>query len=81
MKNYSELIKDKQQRTLTAKGNSFVWKCIDVIAEIKGLHRYSNELKPVKEKFSKVIYDLIIDKEMNIKEITDLIKSRQFLNN
>lgn len=80
MKNYSDLIKDKSKRTLTAKAYKFLWKCIDIIAESKGLNRYSLEMRPVKEKFSKIINHLIIDKEMTISEITELIKSRQFLN-
>lgn len=78
-RNYSDLIKSKEQRTLTAKGNRFLWRCIDVIAENKGLNRYSNELKETKDKFKNIIYFLIIDKGMSISEITELIKSRKFI--
>lgn len=79
-KNHSELIKDKEKRILTAKAYRFVWRCIDLIAENKNLNRYSAEMKPLKAKFSAIINDLIIDKGMTIPEITDLIKSRTFLN-
>lgn len=78
MKNYSELIADKQKRKLTAKGNKFVWRCIDIIAASKGLHKYSPEMKPIKEKFVPIVHHLIIDKEMTIQEITEVIKQSQF---
>lgn len=80
-KNYSELISNKEKRQLTAKGNKFVWKCIDIIAANKNLHRYSPEFKGIKEKFYTIIYDLIVDKEMTIEQITNLIKSRNFIGN
>lgn len=80
MKNYSDLINSKEKRILTAKGNKFVWKCIDIIAANKNLHRYSKEFKPFQEKTIAIMKDLIIDKGMNIKQITELIKSRQSLN-
>lgn len=80
MKNHSELIKSVSERTLTAKGYKFLWKCIDIIAEHKGTHRYAKDYKEVKDKFSKIVHVLIIDKGMSIKEITDLIKSRNYLN-
>lgn len=79
MKNHSELIKSISDRTLTAKGYKFLWRCIDIIAEHKGLSRYSPDMKETKKKFSSIVNHLIIDKGMNIKEITDLIKSRKFL--
>lgn len=78
--NYSELIKDKNKRIPTAKAHQFIWKCLDIIANSKGLHRYSLEMRETKEKFKSIILDLILEKEMTIPEITDLIKSRNFLN-
>lgn len=81
MKNYSELIKSKSERTLTAKGYKFLWRGIALIAETKGLSIYSIEMKESKEKFSNIIKHLIIDKEMNINEIKELISSRTELNN
>lgn len=81
MKNYSDTIKSKSERTLTAKGYSFVWKCIDIVAEQKGLCRYDQNLKETKEKIKNVLIDLLIDKEMSINQIKDLIKSRSFLKN
>lgn len=77
MKNYSELIKHKGKRHLTAKANKFVWKCIDVIADQRGLTRYHQELKPLKKKLREVLYHLIIDQEMSIEQIKDLIKNRK----
>jgi hypothetical protein len=77
MKNHSELIKSVQSRTLTAKGNKFVWKCIDLVAELNGLKKYAPELKETKEKIRTVLYDLIIDKQMTIDQITELIRSRK----
>lgn len=79
MKNYSDTIKSKSERTLTAKGYSFVWKCIDIVADQKGLCRYDSNLKETKEKLKKVLTDLLIDKEMSINEIKELIKSRAFI--
>lgn len=79
MKNYSVIIKSKQERTLTAKGNKFVWRCVDIIAASKGLNKYSPEMKTVKEKFSNVVKYLLIDKELSIEQVTDLIKSSRFL--
>lgn len=79
MKNHSELIKSKSERTLTAKGYKFLWKGIALIAEIKGLSIYSLEMKEHKEKFSNIIKHLIIDKGMSIQEIKNLISSRMEL--
>lgn len=76
MKNHSELIKSKSERTLTAKGYKFLWRGIALIAEIKGISVYSVEMKESKEKFSNIIKHLIIDKGMSIQEIKDLISSR-----
>lgn len=81
MKNHSELIKNVQQRTLTAKGYKFLWRCIDIIAEHKGLNKYSPEMKETKERFSFIIKDLIIDKGMSIDQIKELIGSRKYLSN
>lgn len=78
-KNYSDTIKSVQDRTLTAKGYKFVTRCIDIIAANKGLHRYSPEMKPYKEKFRLIMLDLFIDKRMTIQQVTDLIKSRKFI--
>jgi len=78
-RNHTELIKDKSKRTLTAKGNSFVWKCLDIIAKLKSTHRYSKDFKDVQIKFKSIIYDLIIDKGMSISDIIELIKSRQYI--
>lgn len=80
MRNYSELICNKAERTLTAKGNKFVWKCIDIIAANKNLHRYSKDFKPFQEKIIIIMKDLIIDKGMSTLQITELIKSRKYLN-
>lgn len=76
MKNHSELIKSKSERTLTAKGYKFLWRGISLIAEMKGLSVYSVEMKDSKEKFSNIIKHLIIDKGMSIQEIKDLISSK-----
>lgn len=80
MKNYSDTVKCPNKRILTAKGKRFLWKCIDIIAAHKSLHRYSKDMQPIKEKFTAIIHDLLIEKGMTIAEVTDLIKSRQFLN-
>lgn len=79
MKNYSEAIRCKKERTLTAKGNKFVWRCVDIIAASKGLNKYSPEMKEVKEKFFNVVKYLLIDEEMGIEQVTELIKSSRFL--
>jgi len=76
MKNHSELIKSKSERTLTAKGYKFLWRVISLIAEMKGLSVYSVEMKESKEKCSNIIKHLIIDKGMSIQDIKDLISSR-----
>lgn len=79
MKNYNEAVHSKQKRQLTAKGNKFLWRCIDIIANSRGLHKYSPEMKEVKEKFSNIIHILLIDKELSIKEVTEIIKSSRFI--
>lgn len=81
-KNYSDLIKDKPKKILTAKGYKFLWKCIDIVAKQRGLNRYSQELKPVKEKLKEILSYLIIDKELSIEEIKEIVKNRTLnLNN
>jgi len=75
-KNYSDLIKSKENRTLTAKGYKFLWKCIDVVADNKGLSRYSKDLKGIKEKLRLIIEQLIIDEEKTLQEIKSIIKNR-----
>ena len=76
MKNYSDLIKNKQKRTLTAKGNKFVWKCVDIVAKQKGLTIYHAEIKPLKEKLNSILYFLMIDKELELVDIKLMIKNR-----
>lgn len=80
MKNFSVLINNKSDRTLSAKGNKFLNQCVLILANSKGLTRYHSEFKSTKEKITVLIKDLIIDKEMNIYEIKELIKSTRFLN-
>jgi len=75
MKNYGEMVKDKQKRQLTAKGNSFIWRCIDIIAKSKGLNRYSPEMKETKETFKELAHHLLIDKELSQKKIIEIIKN------
>ncbi len=78
MKNYSEAVKDKSKRQLTAKGNSFVWRCIDIVAKAKGTNKFAPDFKEDKEKIRVLIHDLLIDKEMTIKDVTALIKEYKF---
>ena len=80
-RNETDLIKCSKSRKLTAKGYKFKWQFIDLIAKNKGLNKYSKELNPIKEKFSLIIDDLIIDKKMTLNEIKELIKSRIYLTN
>lgn len=79
MKNYSDTIKSKKERILTAKGNKFIWRCVDIIAQSKGLHKYSPQMKETKERFFNVVEYLLIDKEMSTTEVAELIKSSRFL--
>lgn len=74
MKNHSELIKNVSERTLTAKGYKFLWRCIDIIAEHKGLNRYSREMRETKDSFSRIVKILIIDRGMTTDEVVDIIK-------
>lgn len=80
-RNYSDLIKDPYQRTLTAKGYKFLSRCINIAAEVKGTSRYAPDMKETKEKLKTVLLDLIIDKRLNLDQIKELIKSRKFLEN
>jgi hypothetical protein len=77
MKNETALINSTQKRYLTAKGNKFVWQCIEIVAQQNNLHRYSQELKPLREKLRTVLYFLIIDEGKNIDQIKDMIKHRK----
>ena len=78
-KNYSETIKDKQKRTLTAKAYKFVHNCIEISANQEGLTRYHAQMKPLKEKIYSLMNYLILDKELSIQEIKELIKNRKLL--
>lgn len=80
-KNYSELIKDKNKRILTAKGYKFQWQCIELIAKTKNVNfcRFSPEIKELKNKFTKIYLHLVIDEEFSLKEIKELIKNRKLL--
>ena len=77
MKNYSELIKDKNKRILSAKGYKFLWRCIDIVAEQNGVCRYSKEITPLKEKLRNILNFLIIDEELSLEEIKLMIKNRE----
>lgn len=77
MKNYSELIRDKQKRMLSAKGHKFVWRCIDILAKQNGTNGYDPNLKGPKNKLREILHHLMIDKEMSIEEIKTLIKNRK----
>lgn len=74
MKNHNEAVHSKEKRQLTAKGNKFLWRCIEIVGNSKGLHKYSPEIKEVKEQLTTLIKHLLIDKELTIKEVTELIK-------
>lgn len=75
-KNYNDLIKDKQKRTLTAKGYKFLSRCIDIACRQRGLTRYHKEMKPLKDSLTLVLHDLIIDKEFTIEQIKEVVKKR-----
>ena len=76
MKNYSDLIKNKQERTLTAKGQKFVWRCIEIAAKQHGFTVYHSEIKPLKEKLKTTLNYLMIDKGFTIDAIKLMIKNR-----
>ena len=80
-KNYSDLIKDKNKRLLTAKAYKFQWQCIELIAKTKNINycMYSSEIKELKVKFTNIFLHLVIDKELNLKEIKELIKNKTLL--
>jgi len=78
-RNYSELIKDKAKRTLTAKGYKFVWQCIDIVAMQRNSNKYAPEMKPLKERLKGILTHLIIDREMTIAEIKQAVENRTLL--
>lgn len=80
MKNYSEYIKSKSERTLTAKGYKFLTACIEIACKNKGYTRYHSEMKDIKTKLNTIITSLFIDKGFNKEQIIELIKSRKHLN-
>ena len=75
-RNYSELIKDVNQRTLTAKGYKFIWDCIRVIAKQNNTSMYDPKIKPLKEKLTNVMEYLIFEEGKTIPEIKKMIKER-----
>ena len=80
-KNYSDLIKCKNERLLTAKGYKFKWQCIELIAKTKNINycRFSPQIKELKNNFTNIFLHLVIDKELTLKEIKELIKNRNLL--
>jgi len=78
-KNYNEAVANKQKRQLTAKGNQFLWRCIDIVAASKASNRYAPEMKELKERLEHVIKYLLVDKEHSIKEVIEIIKSSEYL--
>lgn len=74
-KNYSDLIKDKKNRTLTAKGYKFLSKCIDIAAEQRGLTRYHKEIKPIREQLRAILTHLIVDLEYSTAEIKKVVQT------
>lgn len=78
MTNYNEAVHSKEKRQLTAKGNKFLWRCIEIVANSKGLHKYSPEMKEIKDKLSDIVKHLLIDRELTIPEVTEIIKQSNF---
>ena len=80
-KNYSDLICDKANRTLTAKAGKFQWRCIELIAKQRNLYycRYSPEIRVLKNSFNDIFTHLVIDKELSLREIKEIIKSSDFI--
>jgi len=74
VKNETSLIKSSIRRTLTAKGNKFCYRLVDVAAKQRGLTRYHKEFRPLKEKLLDSVKSLIIDHGKNEKEIKLIIK-------
>lgn len=74
MKNYSDTICSKKNRTLSAKGYKFQTRLIDIIANNRGLTRYHSELNPVKEQIKKILENLFIDRELSIEDVKEIIK-------
>lgn len=77
-KNYNEAVHSKEKRQLTAKGNKFLWRCIEIVGNSKGLHKYSPEIKEIKEKLTDIIKHLLIDKDLTIEQVKELIKQSNF---
>lgn len=78
-RNHSEAVADKSKRQLTAKGNKFLWRCIDIVANSKGSNRYAPEMKEVKDGLESLIKYLLIDKGHTIKEVVEIIKQSEYL--
>lgn len=76
-KNETDLIKSSKQRKLTAKGYKFLNKCIDIACNAKGINRYSQDAKPIRDKMKTLFKHLIIDKRYNMEEIKTIIKNRK----
>lgn len=74
MKNESLLVKSTKNRTLTAKGVKYKNKVITILANHFGVTRYHKEFKDKKDKTSKLLDHLIIDKKMSIEQINDILK-------
>lgn len=76
-KNYSDTISNKENRQLTAKGNKFIWDCIKIVANYKGVCIYSQEIKEQKDKLKEIITFLLIDKELSIADVKQIIAMRK----
>jgi phosphotransacetylase len=75
MKNYSDTICNKQNRTLTAKAYKFQTKVIEIVAKKNGITRYHSEFKFTREKLNMLFQDLFIDKELTILEVKEIIQN------
>lgn len=80
MRNHNEAVKDPHKRILTAKGNDFLWRCIDIAANVKGSHRCAKSFRETRDKLETLIKHLLIDKGMTMGEVKELIKSRKYIN-
>jgi len=79
MKNETEFIKCSRNRHLTAKASKFLSRCIEIAAQQHGLTRYHSGFKPTKERISKIVTSLFIDKNKSIQDVKELIKNRKIL--
>ncbi len=79
-RNYSELIRDKGKRQLSAKGYKFIKRCIDIVAAQHGTSYHDPKMKPVREKIYSLVEHLIIDQGKNLDEIKEIIKNRTIKN-